>query len=484
MKTPDPTAAARRPLYRTVWRWHFYAGLFCIPFVLWLAATGAIYLFKPQIDAFGERAYDDLPVDGPAATPQQQVRAALAAVPGSVLNAYELPRTPRAAARVLVGHGDTVARVYVHPQTLAVLGRVDEDRRFTRLIFRLHGELLLGDRGSMLVELAAAWAIVMILSGLYLWWPRDRSGLAGIVYPRLRRGGRVFWRDLHAVVGVWIAAFTLFLLISGLPWAHFWGGNLKALRHYAAAPARQDWTTGRSDELKTIRAQNAPAPDTAPDEHAGHHMEGGMHGMPMSDADMAYLMGEPVPDVAARYAALDRLVPAVAALGLPAPVLIAPPSQAAAGWSARSDTQNRPQRVSVTLDGASGAVVVRRTFGDLPLLDRVIGFGTAAHEGQLFGWLNQLLGLFTALGLIALSISGFVLWRKRCPSGRRPGTLGAPLAVESRPPAALIAPLVLLAILLPLLGLSLIAVLLVERFVLRRLPGVRDFLGLPVPAAR
>ncbi len=32
--------------YRTVWRWHFYAGLFCIPFVLWLATIGSIYLFK------------------------------------------------------------------------------------------------------------------------------------------------------------------------------------------------------------------------------------------------------------------------------------------------------------------------------------------------------------------------------------------------------------------------------------------------------
>lgn len=36
--------------YRTVWRWHFYAGLFVVPFMLTLAATGIIYLFKPQLD--------------------------------------------------------------------------------------------------------------------------------------------------------------------------------------------------------------------------------------------------------------------------------------------------------------------------------------------------------------------------------------------------------------------------------------------------
>ena len=33
--------------YSSVWRWHFYAGLFCIPFVIWLALTGTIYLWRP-----------------------------------------------------------------------------------------------------------------------------------------------------------------------------------------------------------------------------------------------------------------------------------------------------------------------------------------------------------------------------------------------------------------------------------------------------
>ena len=42
--------------YRALWRWHFHAGLFCIPFVIVLALTGSIYLFKPQIDAFADRS--------------------------------------------------------------------------------------------------------------------------------------------------------------------------------------------------------------------------------------------------------------------------------------------------------------------------------------------------------------------------------------------------------------------------------------------
>ena len=54
--------------YRALWRWHFHAGMFCIPFVLVLALTGSIYLFKPQIDAFADRSVDALQVTGARAT--------------------------------------------------------------------------------------------------------------------------------------------------------------------------------------------------------------------------------------------------------------------------------------------------------------------------------------------------------------------------------------------------------------------------------
>lgn len=440
--------------YRTVWRWHFYAGLLCIPFVLWLAATGSVYLFKPQIEAWLDRSYDHLSTDGPRASPQAIATAALAAVPESVLNAYELPPTDAAAVRVLVGHGDRLVRVYVHPRTLAVLKVVDEDERPMHVVFRLHGELMLGDRGSMLVELAASWTILMLLSGLWLWWPRDRAGLGGVLYPRLAGGGgRRFWRDLHAVTGVWVSMFALFLLISGLPWAKSWGGMLKSVRSLGdAAVVRQDWTIGRSSELAGRRAANA-APAGGHEHHSG-------------PAD---------PSAPRDYAALDRLVPLVVAQGLAAPVLIAPPSRASASWNARSDTPNRPLRANLVLDGSRATVLERTGFDQRPLLDRIVGVGVAAHEGQLFGLANQLLGAFTAFGLVAVSLSAVVMWWTR----RRRGVLGAPPAQAARrlswPFLALVTTF---AILLPLFGASLLAMLALERGVLRRSPRAAAFLGL------
>ncbi|MEP1080322.1 PepSY domain-containing protein [Leptolyngbya sp. PL-A3] len=74
--------------YRTVWRWHFYAGLFVIPFMLILAITGIIYLFKPQLDAamyrnlmFVQPGADTLPYT-------EQVQSVQKTYPGARVNAY------------------------------------------------------------------------------------------------------------------------------------------------------------------------------------------------------------------------------------------------------------------------------------------------------------------------------------------------------------------------------------------------------------
>ena len=439
-----------RDAYRLVWRWHFYAGLFCLPFVLWLACTGSIYLFKPQIEAWLDRPYDRIDAQAPRVAPSIQVAAALAVVPGGVLNAYELPASQTSAARVLVGRGDDLVRVYVDPTNGHVLHHVVEDERLMRRIFYLHGELLMGDRGSMLVELAASWAIVMILSGLYLWWPRGK-GLAGVLYPRLRERGRLFWRDLHAVAGVWVALLALTLLVSGLPWAKSWGGMLKEVRRFGSTTqVAQDWTTGRSDELAKRRAANTAMDDMADMPGMGH-MAGSRAAVDLQ--------------------ALDRLVPTVAGLQLPPPVLIAPPSKADTGWTGRSDTQNRPKRLTLRLDGATGQVVNRKDFAQGAFLDRAIGYGVAAHEGQLFGWPNQLLGLCTALGLITVTISGFVMWWRRKPVKR----LGAPPAHDARYPRLMVGLLVVFGVLLPLLGISMLLVLAAERLLLRRLPRLHAF---------
>lgn len=438
--------------YNAVWRWHFYAGMVCIPFVLWLAITGSIYLWKPQIEALIDRPYAHLAIDGPRASAAAIASAAVAAVPGSMLHRYQMPDTADQAVQVIVGGKGGETRVYVHPQSRAILKTVAEDGRLMRLIFRLHGELLIGDPGSWIVEAAACWAIVMILTGLNLWWPRGASGLAGVLWPRLHRGGRTFWRDIHAVTGIWIGLLGLALILTGLPWANVWGGYLKEVRALTGATdGPQDWTTSS---------------------HEGHASNPGMRAMMGDHAEhKGMTMAHPATDPAP----IDRIIAHVAPLRLAGPVLIAPPTAMDGLWTAKSDSGDRPLRVKLTVDGASGTIVKREDFADRHWIDRAVGYGVAAHEGQLFGLANQLLGMVATSGLILLAASGAVLWSRRRPVG----LLGAPLPLgRPRFGAGLVGGIVMLAGLFPMFGVTLLAVLMIEWAVLRRITSTRRWLGL------
>jgi len=404
--------------YRALWRWHFHAGLLCIPFVLVLAITGAIYLFKPQIDAFADRGVDSLALTGHRAGAAAHIDAALAALPGSKLFVYEVPREPDDAVRVHLYAPDASGRiVYVHPDSLAVLKIVPHTARLTEIVRTIHGELIAGKTGTILVELAASWAIVMLITGLYLWWPREGARFAGVLYPRARAGTRVFWRDLHSVTGIWVSAFALFLLITALPWTTVWGAGFEKARELAKPAGTADWSRSRADE------------------HADHQRE-------MSGAALA----SPV--------TLDQIIERIAPLKLEPPVRIYLPSERQPFWRVRSETQNRPRVRELELDPMSGELLRSHGFADKPVLDRVVGIGIAAHEGQLFGLANQLLGLFTALGLVAVCVSAVVMWWRRRPEG----SLGVPhpRVHEFRIGAPLKAAIVALGIFLPVLGASLV----------------------------
>ena len=67
----------------------------------------------------------------------------------------------------------------------------------------------------------------------------------------------------------------------------------------------------------------------------------------------------------------------------------------------------------------------------------------------------------TAFALIGLSVLGVIMWLKRKPSGK----LGAPTGSSVPHGPGLIIVVVLLGLLLPLFGLSLLAILVLERVV-------------------
>ena len=121
---PSPSAETllttpRNRFYSSVWRWHFYAGLFVIPFMLILATTGIIYLFKPQLDT---AMYRDLLFVQPAAADvsslsySQQVQAAQQAYPNATVTKFLPTLEAERSAEVIVATADArQLAVFVDP---------------------------------------------------------------------------------------------------------------------------------------------------------------------------------------------------------------------------------------------------------------------------------------------------------------------------------------------------------------------------------
>lgn len=421
-RSPARMAAVHRALHR----WHFLAGILVAPFVIVLALTGAAYLFKPELDRWDESAFHAAPT-AVTARPSAQRDAALARMPGARMVAFRLPQNEGDPAMVRLALPDGGAREVFVSGSGEVLGSIDPARRWSALIQRFHGQLMIGAPGGWLVELAASWAIFLIVSGIYLWWPRSRRA-GGTVLPRFGQGAGLAWRDLHAVGGFWVAGSALILLVSGLPWTGLWGTAFSTARALAAnAATAQDWTI------------NGKAPAG---EHEGHEAPAaGAMGTHHGKADL-----------------FDQIVARARSERLAFPAFVVPPRDPHGPWLARSEAQNRPLRVTVRYDLHTGQPLSRETFKDKPAVDRLVGYGVAWHEGQLAGWVNRAVGLATAALLIVLAVAGLVHWLRRRPRGG----LGAPARVPAGSGRGALVLLVVAGLLLPMLGLSLVALLLIE----------------------
>jgi uncharacterized iron-regulated membrane protein len=491
-----PAATAAHPGYRTLWRWHFYAGLFVMPFLVVLAITGTLYCFQPQIEPL---LYPQRLVVEPQATPRLAEEALLGrartAMPaGATALTAVIASDPRRSAEFVfrLADGDKQS-VYVNPYNGAVLGTLSVERRFMQVDRMLHRKLLLGKPGELLMELAACWTFVMIGTGIALWWPREKTTARDALLPRFSLKGRPLWKNLHAVLGIWLALGALAFVLTGLPWTGSWGKQFKALATAAnlGAPpgswgglAMHSTLPGASGKAAaTAGARNANAANgsdktnTAHDEHAEHsgHATGAdsMPGMVMDDLPLPltpWAVGNtPVPassDTPAAHALpLGRVVALAASLGVTNGYNVVLPTSATGVYTVSYFPDDPKFERTLYIDQYSGAVLKDIRYGDYGAVSKAVSYGTSLHMGRYFGLANQILCAAISLGLAAMAVTGFVMWWKRRPQR----TLGAPSRERAAPPMrAWKTGLALLGVVFPLMGVTLLAVWLADRAIFGR----------------
>lgn len=421
-------------IYRAFWRWHFYAGLLVLPVLMLLALTGGLYLFKDELTAVVQRSLAVV-VDGPGTTPPSAWIAQAEVAAGGKARQLVVPARGDRAVQLALDTGDGARTAYVDPHTGRVLG-VGAPGGIMGLVKRLHSLDIAGPVANLLVEIVASWAIVLVATGVFLWWPRGRDG--GVVTVRGTPARRVFWRDLHAVTGVFAGLVIVFLAVTGMPWSAVWGKEVR--------------------QLTTQAGWGRPRPPVAQPHHAGEAVGEGVpwalqaHAAPVSGHGHTSL-------------GVDAVVAKAKAAGLTDGFTLTLPKTHGGTWTAAYMPDRIERTRTLYLDGGDGRVIADLRYRDFGPAAKVIEWGIAVHQGQQFGLANKLVMLAGCIAVWLLGVSAVVMWWKRRPKGR----LAAPVPpADRRAYWGLLALVLPLAVLYPLVGASLAAVLSLD-LILRRL---------------
>jgi len=445
--------------HAVAWRWHFYSGLYVVPFLLMLAITGLVMVFFTGFQTRLGMTTHVMPGNKIEAV-TVQAQAVLKKFPQASLKEYVAPKSNDVASWFIVANGGSTEAVAVNPYTAEVIKVVDKESTVYAWAEKIHGTLLIGDVGDRLIEVAAGLGIVMLITGLYLWWPRQHTSWAQVLVPDLRAKGRVWWKSLHASAGFWLSIVLFLFFLTGMSWTGVWGAKLV-----------QPWGTFPSAKWDDVPKSDATH---AKLNAAGlHEVPWGLEQTPLpasgSDAGVVGVSaGEPVN--------LDGIVNLANRLGFSGQYHINVPQDAAGVYTISADTMSGdlsdPTRDrTVHVDRYSGRLLAEAGFADYSLVAKGMAVGIALHQGDLGLW-NALLNVVFCLGVAFLCVSGIVMWWKRRP--KETGRLFAPPLSAGVPlwkTGAVV--MIIVALAFPLAGGVLISALLLDLLVVSRVPGLK-----------
>ena len=444
-------------LYLAAWRWHFYAGLYVIPFFAILAITGMTMAWIAHIDGRDGERISVVPqaVVQPVSA---QADAAVAAVPGGTLKQYVAPRAEDLAAIFRVDLDGVATTVVVDPYTAKVITDFPRRSGWYDFADNVHGSLLLGDTGDLMIEIAASLGMVLIGTGLYMWWPRG-AGWRSALIPAFSQKGRSLWKSLHGVLGLWLSLFLVFFLISGLSWASVWGG--KFVQAWNTFPAEKWDNVPLSDE--THASMN----------HGPKEVPWALEQTPMpasgSQAGVAVM-----PEGTAMT--IDNMDNLARQIGFDGRYQMNLPGGASGVYTFSRDSMSTdsPDPMSdrtVHIDQYTGKVLADVRFEDYSLAGQAMAVGIALHMGTLGLW-SVLANTAICLSVLFLCLSSVVMWFRRRPAGAI--RLAAPALPRNMPlwqGAVLVGLAVSLAF--PMAGIAILVVMAIDQVILSRIPTLK-----------
>lgn len=113
-------------------------------------------------------------------------------------------------------------RVFVNPYSGEVQSVENSKTEFFQVVLQLHMNLLLGKKiGHPIVGYSTAIFIVLLISGMVLWWPKkwNRKALKPVVWINFKAKWKRLNYDLHNILGFYSLFIALLFCITGLVFA-------------------------------------------------------------------------------------------------------------------------------------------------------------------------------------------------------------------------------------------------------------------------
>ena len=383
--------------------------------------------------------------------------AAEAAVPGSTATQYIAPMGPDRVAAFAVAVGEETTGVTLNPYTAEVVETFPWRAGWYDFATEIHGTLLIGDTGDWLIEAAASLGLLLTVTGIYLHWPRNGAGWGKALTVQTATTGRAFWKSLHGAMGFWVSLLLVVFLISGLSWTGLWGAKFV-----------QAWSTFPAEKWDNVPLSDTTHADM--NHSAAKEVPWALEQTPMPEsgslAGTTAVLG-PV--------TIDSVTDFAGTLGFDRRFQLNLPADETGVWtishdSMSNDGPNPAADRTIHIDQFTGNVLADVRFADYSVYAKMMAWGIAFHEGDLGAW-NLALNTVFCLAIIAMSVSGIVMWVKRRPAGAR---LGAPPRPADIPYAKGTVLITLgLSLAFPMLGLTLLAVIVLDLVILSAVPPLK-----------
>lgn len=407
---------------------HLIAGLAAGLVILILGVTGVIMSFERQILEANHgvtvaKPSGELVVAGPEKILGNHAGATPAA---SGVTYYSDPDMP---ASVQFGRGKSS---FADPYTGDSLGEGNAKlKAFFAWVLRLHRWLTLEGEsreiGGNITKAANVVFLFLVVSGLYLWFPKrwSRTAFRAVTLLHFRLKGRARDWNWHNTFGFWACIPLLFIVLTGLVMSYSWANNLvfKAVGENPPPPRQQGGgpptapgaareggeRRGRGGE--GMAAREGGRREGRDGERRGQNAEGGMATREGRGGRDGHDHGAAPVSLAGLDAGFEKVKERSSGWRT---IIVSTPKGTTADYAVSYSHRGRPDlRRTLTVDLATGMIVKNEGFEAQTTGRKIRTLVRWTHTGEVLGWFGQGLMGLASLAAVILVWTGFALsWRR------------------------------------------------------------------------